>query len=859
MRRPQRSQPSRSARLSSGALSYTTLPEVLEHSTLRLPDIQRSVEGIPGRGILVKLFPVSPKNMRSVNGSKRTLWIVGSPDASSAFPNNREGAQKFGAKITQPTKAGSIHGQRAKANATNGKAEGRRLLVRGERKPLMSDGQGKGGDIETDDSSEEEDEDAENDNDEEVEEGGDGDEEEEEEEEEEGEAEEGEAEEGEAEHEEAGDEEAEEEEAEEEEAEEEEAEEEEAEEEEGEEEGGTENHNATKDVTTECNAMEEVENEHDAEEQDDDWNDAEHDEAQAKEADKSRDRQDEGEENREEDIEDEQEREKEAEEAGDMVKKPSETKEKDGADEDEQAEGNGDDEEAEEEMGTHDEVRSDREAKEQRVTANNRDGAQRDCKIGDVTDKEEEERNTGLGGDKRMARENDGDPEERRKRPLETCEAFDCPTPGDRPNKRSRSNEGESEDNAATDNLPRRPFSPETTPRLRTPSPTFTTASPASTVAIVRQTSVVPGLEDTKSAVWDAAQRDSVISSLPYGQQTKMVRAALSLSSSEGIRELRHFVRNARKNSCLRSETLIPDSDLIAPRQDLTVQHASNALASQDDGLAYFSSLYRHIDVLESKETLFAITKRVKLAAMARYRKSLVPEDVGGNRARDANLKLFRAVFPDHLAIERPENKAANPATYNDWIRLRDRLKEGRAWLEVQELFGGDGAFLALPPQCVPDSHVSRIPARTFASLLGLFEVAWRALENRARRTLDALVRLALAGQPLPGAALALERPEVDSNAPLAGLSPMLFGWSVSDCDAQDIDDVAVSNVTEREVGGEVTVEGAARTARTITTRTNGEEIVADAEAGVWNKAMVGLDDELFENVDFDEPLSQEI
>ena len=338
-----------------------------------------------------------------------------------------------------------------------------------------------------------------------------------------------------------------------------------------------------------------------------------------------------------------------------------------------------------------------------------------------------------------------------------------------------------------------------------------------------------------------------------------MVRAALSLSSSEGIRELRHFVRNARKNSCLRSETLISDSDLIAPRQDLTVQHANNALAPRDDGLADFSSLYRHLDVLESKETLFAITKRVKLAAMARYRKSLVPEDVGGNRARDANLKLFRAVFPNHLAIERPENKATNPAAYNDWIRLRDRLKEGRAWLEVQELFGGDGAFLALPPQCVPDSHVSRMPARTFASLLGLFEVAWRALDNRARRTLDALVRLALAGQPLPGAALALEGPEVDSNTPLAGLSSMLFGWSVSDCDAQDIDDVAVSNVTEREVGGEVNVEGAARTARTITAGTSGEEIVAVAEASVWDKAMGGLDDDLFENVDFDEPLSQEI
>ena len=851
MRQPQRLQPSRSARFSSGALSYTTLPEVLEHSTLRLSDVEHSEEGTAGEGILVKLFRVLPKDTRPVGDSKRPLWIVSSPDASHEFLSRWKGAQKSGAKTSKATKAGLLDERKAKVKLANGKAKGRRPPVRGKRTPLMSDERVKGDNVEPDDSSDEEEEGAENDNDEEVEEGGDGEEEAEESEAEKGEAEESEAEESEAEEGEA----------------EEEGEEEEHGEEEGVQENGTENHNAVKDVTTERKAVEDFENEDDAEVQDDDRNDGELDEAQAKEADKRKDRDDSGEEDKEKDAQDEEEREEEAggeheaEEAGDMVGKPSETKEKDGADEDEQAEENEDedDEMPGEESGNHGEVREDREAMEQRVAANNRDGARRDFKLGDMTDKEEEERNTGSGGDEMMAGENDGDPEKRRKRSLETCEAFDCPTPGDRPNKRSKGDDSESEDTSATDHLARRTFSPETTPRPRTPSPTFITASPSSAITIVRQTSAVPGLEDTKSAVWDAAQRDSVISSLPHEQQTKMVRAALSLSSSEGIRELRHFVRNARKNSCLRSETLISDSDLIAPRQDLTVQHANNALAPRDDGLADFSSLYRHLDVLESKETLFAITKRVKLAAMARYRKSLVPEDVGGNRARDANLKLFRAVFPNHLAIERPENKATNPAAYNDWIRLRDRLKEGRAWLEVQELFGGDGAFLALPPQCVPDSHVSRMPARTFASLLGLFEVAWRALDNRARRTLDALVRLALAGQPLPGAALALERPEVDSSTPLAGLSSMLFGWSVSDCDAQGIDDITVSNVIEREVGGEVNVEGATRTARTITTGTSGEEIVAVAEASVRDKGIVGLDDDLFENVDFDEPLSQEI
>jgi hypothetical protein len=59
------------------------------------------------------------------------------------------------------------------------------------------------------------------------------------------------------------------------------------------------------------------------------------------------------------------------------------------------------------------------------------------------------------GGDERMAGENDGDPEERRKRPLEACEAFDCPAPGDLPNKRSKGDDSESEDTAATDDLAR--------------------------------------------------------------------------------------------------------------------------------------------------------------------------------------------------------------------------------------------------------------------------------------------------------------------------------------------------------------------------------------------------------------------
>jgi hypothetical protein len=256
-----------------------------------------------------------------------------------------------------------------------------------------------------------------------------------------------------------------------------------------------------------------------------------------------------------------------------------------------------------------------------------------------------------------------------------------------------------------------------------------------------------------------------------------MVRTALSLGSEEGVKEPRRFVSNARMNVKRGSESLVSELDLITFDPDSTSRLASNALVPQSACLASFFTIYRRLDVLESQGTLFTIAKRANLAAMAQYRESLVPKGVGRNRAGDTNLKLFRAIFPDHSAVERPEDKATNPAASQDWFRLRNRLNEGRAWLEVRDLFGGNGAFLALPPQCVPGSYVSRITAKNFGPLLGLLDVAWRALDNGARWTMDALVRYALTGQPLPIAELALERPEAGTIAAPAGLSPMLAGW----------------------------------------------------------------------------------
>jgi hypothetical protein len=490
----------------------------------------------------------------------------------------------------------------------------------------------------------------------------------------------------------------------------------------------------------------------------------------------------------------------------------------------------------------------------QQVTADNRDGPWRSWETGDTRSEEDEERGTNAAEEEKTVTDENGRDEETRKRALEEDEAMDNSLLEKRPEKRSKSERGKNGDDATTGDSFAQGL--ETPPRPRTPSPMSSTLSPGSTIKIVRQTSVVPGLEDTENAVWDAAKRDSVISSLSLEQQTKMVRTALSLGSEEGIEELRRFVCNLRKDSKRGSDSLTSDSDFITPNPDLRAPLASNALVPQSDCIAHFSALYRRLDVLEIQETLFAITRRANLAAMAQYRESLVPKGAGGNRARDANLKLFRAVFPVHSAVERPEDKATNPAASRDWFRLRNRLNEGRAWLEVRNLFGGNGAFLALPPQCVPDSRVSRITAKNFGPLLGLLDVAWRALDDGARRTMDALVRYGLTGQSLPRAELALERPEAEIIAAPAGLSPMLAGWPESGCALKWSINSASAHLTEQNLEGDV---NAPEVVRTTTAVTSGEEVVTNAKSSVLKETIPVIDKGPLENVDFDERLSQQI
>ena len=71
-----------------------------------------------------------------------------------------------------------------------------------------------------------------------------------------------------------------------------------------------------------------------------------------------------------------------------------------------------------------------------------------------------------------------------------------------------------------------------------------------------------------------------------------------------------------------------------------------SALVSRDSSIAYFSDVYRQIDILDNNVTLLTFIKRVQLAAMAQYRGRLLQENAGRNQAKDVNPYLFHTVYP---------------------------------------------------------------------------------------------------------------------------------------------------------------------------------------------------------------------
>ena len=488
------------------------------------------------------------------------------------------------------------------------------------------------------------------------------------------------------------------------------------------------------------------------------------------------------------------------EKTGDETESHSKTRGKDCAVHDGEEEEHGGDGEAGKEQGDQDQAQGVENAVRQRGTTYNLDGPWRSWETGDTNgeDGEEgEESSTNSGEGERTARDENGGAGDRRKRALEEGEAMDNTPLQKHPNKRSKSDRGEYEDDAVKNDSLSRTNGLETQTPPRTPSLKSTTPSSPKTIEIVRQTSVVPGLEGTEGAVWDAARRDAVFTSLSEADQRKMVCTAVSLGSEKGIKELQRFVYDARRSVKQKGKSLESEFDLNASQPDADTRNADGTLIPRDSDLARLTALYQQITTLDDAAIKLSVTRRVKLAAMAQYRKGLVRNVAGRNQAKDANLHLFRAIHPEHATIERPD-RAKKSTVLSDWKRLSDRLGEGRRWLDIRDCFGGAGAFLALPPQCVSDRYVQKMPIERFGSWLRLLDVAWRALDDHATMTLNELVRMSLAGQPLPEGFLALEMLEDGTDTALTSLSGMFTGWPPSDRTSRDDGTKSIAIATQR-------------------------------------------------------------
>lgn len=836
MKRPRRG-PSRNARSAPNTVPLTSpqsapkcdVPQVLERSTRRLTDVKQCADVIMGPGILVKLFPVEDSN--------RTLWIVGSPNANKWIPSELKEVRTANAnanangktKASHPAKARPESAQKVKSQLIRDEAARQKNQEsRAGRAEKVTEQQVQEGQDESDEMNTEP-------------EGG-------EDEEEEDDTEKEDAREEDTEEEDAADEDEEEEDH----AGEEDAVEDMYEDPDYSEEGKDQEEGPEKD------AVMDKENGDDAEEQEGDGRSEASNGTGTEAADKREDEEyeseeglaenngKEGEQEAEGQPEAEREGEREGEEKGE-TEPHSEAREKDravhGGEEEEEPRGGL---EAGEEQGDQGGIKGVEDNMGQRVTRNNRDE-----KTEDTRGDEDEERCTNAAEEENTVEDGNGRTEERRKRSSADSILEE------HPNKRHKSGRDWNGVHTTTVDSRDRTIGPKAQLRPRTPPPKSTTPSTPSTIEIVRQTSVVPGLEGTECAVWDAAQRDLIIRALSPKDQKKMVYTAVSLGSDEGVKELQRFVCNARRSVKRNGESLESEFDFSASQSDANMPNVDGTLILRDRGLARFSALYQQIETLDKVATKVSITRRVKLAAMAEYRKGLLQTGLGRKQAKNANLSLFRAIHPEHAMIERPD-KTENPAALVAWERLRDRLREGRLWLDIRELFGGIGAFLALPPQCVSDRYVQKMQVEKFASWLRLLDVAWRALDVHARLTLNELVAKSLAGQPLPEGILAVEMLG-DRSTVLNSLSGMLTGWPTSKRISGEACSETVAVPTQHEEDDNAAAASMPATDTSITSRA---EEAGDPGQVSQKKIVKSVEGELFDDfddLDFDESLSQEI
>jgi hypothetical protein len=150
------------------------------------------------------------------------------------------------------------------------------------------------------------------------------------------------------------------------------------------------------------------------------------------------------------------------------------------------------------------------------------------------------------------------------------------------------------------------------------------------------------------------------------------------------------------------------------------------------------------------------------------------------------------------------------------------------------------------------------MPARNFDSWLRLLEVVWRALDTHARQTLNDLVRMSLARQPLPKDVLVLETLENGPSTAPTSLSDILTGWSSFERKSRDGEGEPTTPTPRRE-DDDVVALGTPSTTASTTNIPDVAEGLGLSSRQVIMGDVNDADDGLLMDLNFDDGLSQEI
>jgi hypothetical protein len=98
----------------------------------------------------------------------------------------------------------------------------------------------------------------------------------------------------------------------------------------------------------------------------------------------------------------------------------------------------------------------------------------------------------------------------------------------------------------------------------------------------------------------------------------------VSLTSKKSIKGLQRFVYDTRKNVKQNGKSLESEFDLSASQSNTDMRKADGTLIPRDSGVARLTALYQQITTLDNAAIKLSITRRVKVAAIAQYRESLL-------------------------------------------------------------------------------------------------------------------------------------------------------------------------------------------------------------------------------------------